>query len=134
MADNNSSAKCSGNCDECLEDENCGINLKDMTVTLDLDEGRKLECSIVCVYPAAGRRYIALLPLDDNGQNTSGEVYLYRYTTNNGEPGLDNIGSDDEYQAASDAFNEWLDAHSLDDLVYEEVPEDEVPEEHNSEN
>ena len=37
------------------------------------------------------KEYIALLPLDENGQNEDGEVYLYRYTVENGSPKLENI-------------------------------------------
>ena len=41
----------------------------------------------------------------------------------NGEPGLDNILDDEEYELASDAFDEWLDSHEFDDLVYEDGEE-----------
>ena len=91
------------------------------TVTLDLDDGVTLECLTVTVFRAAnGREYIALLPLDENGSNQDGEVYLYRYLEENGEPGLDNIEDDEEYELASDAFDEWLDTQEFDELVYED--------------
>ena len=61
--------------------------------------------------------YIALLPLDENGENHDGEVYLYRYFEVNGNPQLDNIEDDDEYEAASDAFDEMLDSAEFDELV-----------------
>ena len=34
------------------------------------------------------------------------------------EPQLENIEDDDEYQAASDGFDAWLDSQEYDDLVY----------------
>ena len=51
----------------------------DIRVTLDLDNG-SVECKIITIFDADHKDYIALLPLDKNGnENESGEVYLYRY-------------------------------------------------------
>ncbi len=89
------------------------------TVTLELDDGVELECSIVTIYEAQGKEYIALLPLDENGENTDGEVFLYRFTEENGAPNLENIETDDEYEIASDAFDEWLDLQQFDEIIGE---------------
>ena len=35
-----------------------------VTVTLTLDNDETLECAVLTIYEAAGRQYIALLPLD----------------------------------------------------------------------
>ena len=68
------------------------------------------ECAILTVFPIDEQEYIALLPLDENGQNQSGEVYLYRFSsTENGDPMLANIEDDAEYQAAATAFDIVLD-------------------------
>ena len=102
-----------------MVDKRHGDMTDGLTVTLYLDGGVEQECEAVLIFEAAGREYIALLPLDENGENSDGEVYLYRYYEDeeDGEPRLDNIGSDEEYEAASDAFDEWLDSHEFDDLV-----------------
>ena len=34
----------------------------------------------------------------------------------NGEPTLDNIEDDDEYELAADAFDEWLDEQDFEEL------------------
>lgn len=87
------------------------------TVTLTLEDDSEVECAVVTIFEAAGREYIALLPLDGI-ESEEGEVYLYRFKENgDGEPDLQNIESDDEYEAASDAFDEWLDAQEYDELV-----------------
>ena len=53
--------------------------------------------------------YIALLPLDEEGQNHDGEVYLYSFTrTAEGAPMLSNIESDEEYNKAAIAFDTVL--------------------------
>ena len=68
---------------------------------------------------------IALLPLNEQGTNEDGEVYLYRYTQQNGTPILDNIEDDEEYEAASDGFDEWLDSLEYDELVSEDDEDEE---------
>lgn len=104
---------CSGNCSGCGEDcENGGA-----TITLTLDNDETIECSILTVFEAAGNDYIALLPLNDKGENEDGEVFIYRFHEENGIPVLENIESDEEYEAASDGFDEWLDSMEYDELV-----------------
>ena len=104
--------KCNGDCASCGGD---GV-----TVTLTLDDDSTIECGIVGIFDADNREYIALLPLDENGQNSDGEVYLYRYKVDaSGSPQLENIESDEEYEAASDAFDELLDSMEYDELVSE---------------
>jgi hypothetical protein len=86
-----------------------------VTVELDLDEGR-VECLVDVVFECDGRDYVALLPLDENGEET-GDVYLYRYSVDkSGEPQIEYIPDEDEYEAAADKYDEYLD-----ELVYEDV-------------
>ena len=92
-----------------------------VTVTLTLDDDSTVECAIVGIFDGGDKEYIALLPLDENGQNEDGEVYLYRYSKDtNGQPKLENIESDEEYEIASDAFDELLDSMEYDELVSED--------------
>lgn len=102
---------CSGNCASCGSDD-CGH----ATVTLTLDDDKTLECAILTIFQADGRDYIALLPLNEEGENEDGEVYIYRYRQENGQPSLENIDDDDEYEAAADAFDEWMDEQEFEDL------------------
>lgn len=114
MSENNS---CNGNCESCGSD--CTATGENgATVTLDLDDGSRVECAVLTIYQAAGKEYIALLPLNENGENEDGEVYLYRFSQTDGQPTLENIEDDDEYEAASDGFDQWLDDQEYDDLVY----------------
>ena len=85
-------------------------NMDEITVTLTLDNDEEIECAVLTVYEAGGRQYIALLPLDENGESEEGDVYLYRYIdTDPDNPDLENILDDEEYEIAADAFDEWLD-------------------------
>lgn len=76
------------------------------TITLTLDDDTEIECAILTVFPVDKQEYIALLPLDENGQNQNGEVYLYKFSrTDNGDPVLSNIEDDGEYAKAAEAFD-----------------------------
>lgn len=109
---------CSGNCDSCGSDCNPDFNNPNATVTLTLDDDTELECAVLTIYPAGERKYIALLPLDENGENHDGEVYLYRFSQEEGQqPVLENIPDDDEYDIAADAFDELLDSAEYDEIV-----------------
>ncbi len=108
--------ECSGDCSCCGSD--CGEDGDGpATVTLTLDDGTVQECVILTIFQAGDKNYIALLPLDENGENEDGEVYLYRFEEVDGQPSLSNIESDDEYEAAADAFDEFMDNQEFDQMV-----------------
>lgn len=92
---------------------------EDIMVTLNLDDGTDVECRILTIFEVDKQDYIALLPLDDKGNdNPDGEVFIYRYFEDeNGEPSLENILSDDEYEAVADRFDELLDEAEYEDMA-----------------
>ncbi len=97
---------------------------EEMTVTLELDDGSSVVCSIVTILEVQGKDYIVLLPLDENGENEDGEVWFYGYSENpddpNEEPVLDYIEDDEEYELVADAFDEFLDSVEFDEIVEDE--------------
>ena len=96
-------ASCGGGCAS-----SCGCDPIEnhKTITLTMEDDTEVECAILTIFPVENREYIALLPLDENGQNETGEVYLYSFSrTAEGDPMLANIEDDAEYAAAADAFN-----------------------------
>ena len=97
---------------------------EEMTVTLTLDDSKELECVVLTIFPAGDKEYIALLPIDDE-EAEEGEVYLYRYTEDeDGQPNLENIEDDDEYEIVADAFDELLDEQEYDEIVGEDELDD----------
>ena len=53
------------------------------------------------------------MPEDEDSE----EVYLYRYSEDEeGQPELTNIETDEEYELAAEAFDEWLDEEEFDEL------------------
>ena len=92
------------------------------SVSVTLEDGSEILCSVITIFTAGGKDYIALLPLDGPDAE-SGEVYLYGYReplSDDGEPELLNITDDEEYEIACDGFDEYLDAAEFDELIEEE--------------
>ena len=103
-----SSSSCGGSdcstCGGCSTDAN-----QHSTITLTMEDDTEVECAILTIFPVDGKEYIALLPLDEDGQNHDGEVYLYAFAhTAEGSPMLSNIESDEEYNKAAIAFDTVL--------------------------
>ncbi len=96
-------------------------NDEEMTVTMTLEDGSEVTCAIAAIFDVGGKDYIALLPLDENGDNNDGEVWLYGYKENendpNEEPELIFIQDEEEYEMVSDAFDEYLDEQEFDELL-----------------
>lgn len=103
--------------------KNDDFSAEEMTVELELDDG-VCTCAVITIFECNGKDYIALLPLDEDGQNEDGEVWIYGYSENeedpNEEPKLRYIEDDEEYEAAADAFDEYLDSCEFDEIVEEE--------------
>ena len=73
------SSSCGGSdcstCSGCSTDAN-----QHSTITLTMEDDTEVECAILTIFPVDAKEYIALLPLDEEGQNHDGEVYLYSFT------------------------------------------------------
>ena len=97
---------CGGGCNS---NSGCGSAEDHKTITLTMEDDTEVECAVLTVFPVDAKEYIALLPLDENGQNESGEVYLYTFArTESGDPMLSNIETDEEYAKAAVAFDTVL--------------------------
>lgn len=99
-----------------MSEQNMNPEEEVVTVTLTLDNDEVVECAVLTVYTANDKEYIALLPLNEEGESEDGDVYLYRYEEVDGEPTLSNIEDDDEYEVAADAFDEWMDEQQFEEL------------------
>ena len=101
--------------------ETNGYDDEEMTVELELDDGKTVNCAIITILTVAQKDYIVLLPLDEDGNNEDGEVWFYRYEENesnpDAEPSLSYIDNDEEYETVADAFDEYLDNAEFDELI-----------------
>ena len=96
------------------------FNDDEMFVTLTLDDDTEVECIVITIFEANEKDYIALLPIEEENED-EGEVFLYRYSEDaEGNPILDNIESDDEYEVVADRFDERLDEQEYDEIVEED--------------
>ncbi len=88
------------------------------TMTLDLDDGGKLECIVLNVFPVNNREYIALLPMNDEGHvEEDAQIFLYRFEElGDDEVNLETIEDDDEFELVSDYFDEMLDEQEFKEL------------------
>ena len=85
-------------------------------ITLSLDDGSQLDCYVISTFPAGAYDYVALLPCEGE-KYEEGEVYLYRFREEDGEPVLGQIESDEEFELVSDAFDEILDSMEYDEMI-----------------
>ena len=95
---------------------------EEMTVTIETEDGEKVECMVLTIFEAAEQDYIALLPDYENYDEDAEEsdVWFYRFHENpddpNEEPELSDIESDEEFEAVLDAFDEYLDSVEFDEM------------------
>ena len=78
------------------------------TIKLTLEDDTELECAVLTTFDVNDQEYIPLLPLDENGKNTNGDVYLFRFSEDGDQPAIENIERNDEYMAAAEAFDEFM--------------------------
>ena len=74
-------------------------------VTLDTDDGA-LDFRILTIFDADRQDYIVLQPTEDvNEDCTTDDIFIYRYVIDeNGEPSIENIEDDDEWDMVNDYF------------------------------
>ena len=89
-------------------------------VTLTVDD-EQIRCEILVVLEAESKEYIAVLPVDENGEELydDGEVWLYRFKRdkNGFDHKLYDIQDDDEFDLVSDKFDEWLDTQEFEEAT-----------------
>jgi len=82
-----------------VEVEEEELDQEEYFLTLDFD-GEQVECAIIDEFEMDGKKYIVLLPEDDE------EAYIYSYTeTEDGEMTLANL-EEDEFKKAADFYME----------------------------
>ncbi len=97
-------------------------DMEDIRVTLTLEDNQEVECKILTIFDLEDQSYIVLMP-EENEDNDAEEteVYIYRYFEDeDGNPSLEDIEDDEEYEAVTDRFEELLDEadwEELDDLL-----------------
>ena len=90
---------------------------EDITVSIDTEDGT-FVCKIITILTVNDKDYIALLPVDEDG-NESDDIWFYGYVEDPDDPDKDPeliyIEDDDELEAVSDKFDEFLDNLDFDE-------------------
>lgn len=93
---------------------------EEMTVSLTLDDGKVVVCNILTILTVDDKDYIALQPLDEEGNAEGDDVWFYGYKENpndpNEEPELEYIDDDEELEKVFDKFDEFLDNLDFDEM------------------
>lgn len=84
-------------CEECAEE---------LVVTITLDDDSTIDCIVIATYPVNDQDYIALLPIEEDDGD---DVLIFRYKElAEDEVEIDNIESEEEFQAASEEFEKMM--------------------------
>ena len=99
---------------------------EDLFVTLEIEDGEEIETQVITIFEVEGedgkegQDYIVLMPVDQ-ADSEEGEVYIYRYfESEDGEPGLDNIETQEEFDMVSEIFDQLVEDGEYDEDVEEE--------------
>ena len=88
------------------------LDPEEMFLTVELEDGSEETYQILKIFEAGGQDYIAVCPTDN-----SPDVYFYRYFEDEeGNPSIDNIETDEEFERAIDKFDELLDDDFFEEL------------------
>lgn len=92
-------------------------------IILELSDGSSLVCDVLAIFEANQQEYIVLFP---KKEVQDGEVLIYRYSeSEEGDPVLADIESDEEFEIAAEAFDELQDEWEYDGLDFEDPYKDE---------
>ena len=96
----------------------------DLFVTLELEDGTEIETQVITIFEVEGQDYIVLIP-EDQVEEEEGEVYIYRYfESEDGEPGLDNIETEEEFEMVSEIFDQLVEDGEFDEEIEVEASDD----------
>ncbi len=89
----------------------------DLFVTLELEDGTEVETQVITIFEVDDQDYIVLIP-EDQIEEEEGEVYIYRYfESDDGEPGLDNIETQEEFDMVSEVFDQIVEDGEFDEEI-----------------
>lgn len=90
---------------------------EEMFVTLTLEDDSEVVCRILTIFETEGQDYIAMITVEDEDDDSwDGEVLIYRYFEDeDGEPGLGNIETEEEFEMVSEIFDQIMEDDEEDD-------------------
>lgn len=92
------------------------IEYTEDTISIYLEDDTEIVCDILAIFEVNDRHYIALLPQTQIEGYEKGDYFFYRYSSNGAEAELDQIESEEEFEAVEDKFEELLDEEEFNSL------------------
>ncbi len=93
---------------------------EDLFVTITLEDDSEVECQVLTIFEVEGQDYIVLMPVEDE-DSEEGEVFIYRYYEDReGNPGLENIETEEEFEMVSEVFDELVEDGEYDEIIDDE--------------
>ncbi len=96
----------------------------ELSVELELDDGRVVVCDVITDLEVEGRKYAALLPRDQDEDSEESEVWFYELNGDledlSVEPELIYIEDDAIYDKVTAAFDEFLDSDEFAAMMEED--------------
>jgi uncharacterized protein YrzB (UPF0473 family) len=90
---------------------------EDLFVTITLEDDSEIECRVLTIFEVEDQDYIVLLSVEDeDDESGEGEVFIYRYFEDEeGNPGLDNIETEEEFNMVAEVFEQIMEDEELED-------------------
>ena len=90
---------------------------EDLFVTLTLEDDSEVDCQVLTIFEVEDQDYIVLMPTEDlESDDEEGEIYIYRYFEDEeGNPGLDNIETEEEFEMVSEVFDQIVEDGEFDE-------------------
>ena len=91
-------------------------NLPYMVIPVEMEDGTKIECEVLAIFPVEGKQYIALIDKD----NDDSDIWLYRSVpVGDEEFNIEDIEDDKEFELVEDAFNKMVESAEIDAVIDE---------------
>ena len=91
-------------------------NLPDMVIPIELEDGSRVECETLAIFPTDGKQYIALI--DKNNEDS--DIWMYRFVpVGEEEFNIEDIEDDKEFEKVEDTFNQMVEAAEIDAVIDE---------------
>lgn len=100
-----------------MADTKNNIDDEEEMITLTFEDGTSSLFSIVAVFTADGRDYVALMPAESIEGYEPDDLLLYRYEElSDDDVVLSTIDDEEEFEKAADAFDELLDEEEFNSM------------------
>ena len=87
-----------------------------MVIPVEMEDGTKIECEVLAIFPVEGKQYIALIDKD----NDDSDIWLYRFVpVGDEEFNIEDIEDDKEFELVEDAFNKMAESAEIDAVIDE---------------